>query len=150
MNEEVKVEKEAASNGAASSLPVQEQGQQQMSARLAVYEYIKRPDVQSQLYLNAQNLHNQFRGNRFTIESMLKKTNIKIYGEAKHLMLMLELAGLAHRETIKGVEKYKINLSVEYQITVLQLQMYELEMQKQAIQKHIDLLTTKLPKKEKV
>lgn len=68
----------------------------------------------------AEFLEKRFRGNWFTLEQIVKKTNVKSSSEAMQMMLGLHLFGLSTSVDNNGSSKFKITLSSEERIKVLE------------------------------
>lgn len=99
----------------------------------ATYDRIQDPQVESDLIRSARNLDARFHSNWFSIMQILKKTGINTILDARQLMNMLELRGLAKKEEWHGVEKYKITISKELQIANLEQQVIDLKAQQELI-----------------
>lgn len=146
MEEQVKELKE---QGSENPEALKEAAQPKKTERELLYEYINREDISKGLMASARNLKDQFRDNRFTLEQIIKKTNVRTIIGARQLMDLLELKGLAHKEIVAGkCEKYKITLSVKAQIATLQMHLHDLVEQARATQDQITLLEAQLPKEE--
>jgi hypothetical protein len=103
----------------------QNQVEEVKSERAKMYDMLAQPDVEENLYRSARNLNERFRGNSFTIQQILKKTNVKNGYEASNLLNMLELKGYASRTEVGRDIKFKITLPVAKQIETLKKQRLE-------------------------
>jgi hypothetical protein len=106
-----------------------------------LYKTLSDPQMESNLLKSARNLDTRFHSNWFTIEQIMKKTNIKSVIDARQLMNMLELKGFCKKEnrSVSG-DKYKITLSKELQIQNLKEQVVAIEIQKDLILRQIETL----------
>lgn len=107
----------------------------------AVYASLLEPETKAGLLSSAQNLDVRFRSNWFTLEQIMKKTNVKNVVNAAQLMNILELSGLSIKVQSKNGEyKYKITIPKEVQIANLLSQIEEMEKQQEAIKSQQDLI----------
>jgi transcription-repair coupling factor (superfamily II helicase) len=125
----------------AAEKALDETQQEVKSERAKLYETLAQPEVEENLYRSAKNLNDRFRGNSFTIQQVMKKTNVKLGYEAMNLLNMLELKGYASRTEIGRDVKFKITLPVVKQVETL-------KKQKADLQEQLDLIDAQMQKLE--
>lgn len=92
------------------------------------------------LYQSAENLRQKFHDNWFSLSQIMKKTNVKNGVDARQLMNMLILSGLATNEERNREIKYKITISNRLRIVNLERQVAQLDEQKALVLAQIQQL----------
>lgn len=110
--------------------------------RKTVREYLNMPEVKKNLLTWAEKIHERTRGNWFDFEYLIKKTPLKNHENAKAVLDFMIMAGLCHRKIAdKGVIKFKITLRKEDKIQLLKQQADDLQNQREAILREIEVLS---------
>lgn len=93
---------------------------QKLSDKEVLDNYLNDEEIKNNHRKIAQFLEERFRGNWFSIEQITKKTNIKSIRDATQMMFGLSLFGLSTSKEQDGLTKFKITLSSQERIKVLQ------------------------------
>lgn len=117
--------------------PIKETMPESKSQQQLLYESLQDPATSDGLMLSARNLRERFRGNAFTIEQIVKKTNVKSPLDARQLMNMLVLKGVAVQKQIGRDVKYQISFTKKTQLEILNRQLKETEEQVSLIKEAI-------------
>lgn len=92
-------------------------------AKKKLEDYVKDPAVIEQARTVANEINESIKGNNWiTLDQITKKTSIKQINEAFNLMHVLCLTGFAVRKDFAGIVKYKLTLSSEDRIALIQEQ----------------------------
>lgn len=118
--------------------PVQE-SVPKLSDKEVLDNYLNDEQIKTNHRKIAEFLEQRFRGNWFTLDQIVKKTNVKSFPDAQQMMLGLHLFGLSTSKEDKGIVKFKITLSSKERIKVL-------EEHKQNHLKQIELLEAEIAK----
>ena len=105
--------------------------------------YLKDPVVKQNLINTSLDFLNLFRGNWFTLEQVMKKSQFKDQTTAIQLMQMMIFSDLCVTKNENGTQKFKIVLSLEDKINSLQKQIEQLDLKKKLLQAEIDRLNEK-------
>lgn len=102
---------------------------------------LSNPAVKENALTNAVYINDKFRGNWFTVDQMMKKTNLKSYDPASDILTVLCFLGMAYREEkSRGVIKYKITISKEDRYKLLSDELIEAKVKVRDLEGQIEKL----------